>query len=151
MINVTIFGKIVPQKRPKFARRGNFVQTYDPPECREYKKLVRLFANQAVAQQKGFRPYEKAVEVVLWFFFEIPKSFSDADRLAAANGKIRPTGRPDIDNLAKGVMDAVKGLLWTDDSIIVTLHAKKFYTAGKERVWLGVRGIGEDENQERYE
>ena len=143
MITVDIYGKIIPQQRPKFARHGNFIQTYDPKPCRDYKKIVQLFANQAVAKQKGFKPYERAVEVVLWFFFEIPKSFSDTERVEAAAGKIRPTGRPDIDNLAKGVLDAVKGILWTDDSLIVTMHAKKFYTAGKERVWLGVRGIGE--------
>ena len=143
MITLTIPGKIVAQQRPKFARHGDFIQTYDPKPCRDYKKMVQLFANQAVAKQKGFKPYEKAVEVVLWFFFEIPASFSDAERLDAANGKIRPIVRPDLDNLAKGVLDAVKGILWTDDSIIVTMHVKKFYTASQERVWMGVKGIGE--------
>ena len=143
MINLTIYGKIVPQKRPKFARHGNFVQTYDPPECREYKKMVRLFANQAVAKQKGFKPYERAVEVVMWFFFAMPASFSDVELLEAANGRLRPTGRPDLDNLAKGVMDAVKGILWKDDSIVVTLHVKKFYTPGKERVEMAIKEVSE--------
>ena len=48
-----------------------------------------------------------------------------------------------VDNLAKGVMDAVKGVLWKDDSLIVTMHIKKFYTAGQERAEMYVKGIGE--------
>ena len=51
MITVDIYGKIVAQQRPKFARHGNFIQTYDPKPCRDYKKIVQLFANQAVAKQ----------------------------------------------------------------------------------------------------
>ncbi len=143
MIELIVPGKIVPQQRPKFARHGDFIQTYDPKPCRDYKRMVQLFANQAVAKQRGFKPYDKAVEVVLWFFLEIPYSYSDTDRLDAANGRIRPISRPDLDNMAKGVLDAVKGILWTDDSLIVTMHIKKFYTAGKERVELYVKGIGE--------
>lgn len=143
MITLIIPGKIVPQLRPRFATHGKFIQTYDPKPCREYKKLVRLLANQTVAKQKGFKPYERAIEVVIWFFLDIPKSYSDADRVAAATGKIRPTSRPDLDNLAKGIMDAVKGVLWKDDSLIVTMHIKKFYTAGQERAEMYVKGIGE--------
>jgi Holliday junction resolvase RusA-like endonuclease len=37
------------------------------------------------------------------------------------------TKKPDIDNLAKAVMDALNGIVWKDDSQICELSAVKIY------------------------
>ena len=39
-----------------------------------------------------------------------------------------PIGRPDADNYAKLVLDALNGVLWRDDSQVVDLHVRKVYS-----------------------
>lgn len=45
-----------------------------------------------------------------------------------------PVTRPDVDNLLKGISDSLNGIVWQDDSQIVTLSASK--------LWAGSRGPG---------
>jgi Holliday junction resolvase RusA-like endonuclease len=41
--------------------------------------------------------------------------------------------KPDVDNYAKGVLDACNGLLWSDDSLVKTLIvSKRWVKAGEE-------------------
>jgi ABC-type polar amino acid transport system ATPase subunit len=41
---------------------------------------------------------------------------------------LRPITKPDVDNLAKTTMDAMSGFIWLDDSQVITLFSKKFYS-----------------------
>ncbi|MDF2537449.1 MAG: Holliday junction resolvase [Herbinix sp.] len=41
--------------------------------------------------------------------------------------KIRPTKKPDIDNIAKVILDALNGIAYKDDTQVVTLEVRKFY------------------------
>ena len=69
---------------------------------------------------------EGAVRAEITAYYGIPKS---AGRRAGADmmsGKLRPTKKPDLDNVAKIVLDSLNGLAYQDDtvhkvSIIVTL------------------------------
>ena len=40
-----------------------------------------------------------------------------------------PTGRPDVDNYAKAVMDALNGIAYNDDSQVACLTSRKQYAA----------------------
>ena len=44
------------------------------------------------------------------------------------------TKKPDIDNVAKSVLDALNGLAFDDDSLIHDLQIIKRYTIGEPRV-----------------
>ncbi|GHV35050.1 hypothetical protein FACS1894187_06910 [Synergistales bacterium] len=129
MLRLIIPGEAVPQLRPRFARHGNYVQTYDPAKCRDYKSYVRMLA--AVEVKRGQTlvtyPIEGPVEVRIAVYRHTPKSWSKAKIAAANAGHIRPTTKPDIDNIAKGLKDALKGLIWVDDSQVVRLEAEKWY------------------------
>lgn len=140
-VELTIYGNPVPQGRPQFARIGKYVTTYDPVRSRNYKQLVRLWVTQHLKKIDGWKPYETAVCVDITFYLGIPTSWSKAKRMQAAEGVIRPTSRPDIDNLVKSVTDAVLGLLWVDDSIITDLTARKRYTAETARVEIRVTEV----------
>jgi Holliday junction resolvase RusA-like endonuclease len=39
----------------------------------------------------------------------------------------RPTKKPDLDNLAKSVLDGLNGVVYLDDSQLVSLHITKVY------------------------
>lgn len=50
-------------------------------------------------------------------------------------GKIRPLIDPDFDNFCKSYMDAIQGVLITDDNIITDAQIKKFFSV-KPRLYL---------------
>lgn len=47
-------------------------------------------------------------------------------------------GRPDLDNLVKGVKDALRGVLFVDDSQVCRLEAGKFHVGGDEKPFVSV-------------
>ena len=51
-----------------------------------------------------------------------------------------PTGRycGDLDKLARGVLDAMTGVVYVDDSQVVDLPVKKRYTDGIPGVWVTI-------------
>lgn len=51
-------------------------------------------------------------------FYAIPKSYTKKDKLAAAEHRIRPTTKPDVDNCAKAILDALNGVCYLDDHAI---------------------------------
>ena len=140
-IKLVIYGEPVPQGRPRFARMGNFVKTYDPQKSKNYKQLVRFWVTQHIKKIDGFKPFENALYCELTFYLPIPISWSKKRRIEADSGIIRPVSKPDTDNLVKSVTDSCNGLLWTDDSIITDLHAKKRYTAELARVEIVVKEV----------
>jgi len=44
------------------------------------------------------------------------------------DGVLRPTTKPDIDNLVKGIKDSLSKFLWYDDSQVTELVARKLYS-----------------------
>ena len=42
-------------------------------------------------------------------------------------GLIRPHKKPDVDNIAKVVLDALNGLVYTDDKQVTDLRVRKRY------------------------
>ena len=132
MRTFTIFGKPCGKGRPRFARRGNFVSTYTDKKTANYETLVRLSYQQ---EHIGEALMEGALTVYVLAYFPVPKSWSKK-RKAEAHWH---TNKPDCDNIAKVVFDALNGIAWTDDSQISTLVVVKGYDAeggGKVRVMI---------------
>ena len=44
-------------------------------------------------------------------------------------GEIRPTKRPDVDNVLKAIADSLNGLAYADDAQVVDMRASKQYDA----------------------
>lgn len=110
-----VLGDPVAQGRPRFSRRGGFVKAYDPAKCRDYKTYVRMIA----AQHAPASPVEGAVVFSLRIYRAIPKGMPKYKRAAALAGTLRPTTKPDVSNVLKGVEDALKGVWYKDDSQII--------------------------------
>lgn len=64
-------------------------------------------------------PLEGPLVVSLQFFVPRPKD----------KRKTEPVGRPDLENLSKGLLDCWNGILWRDDSQVVFLGLRKSYSA----------------------
>ena len=46
----------------------------------------------------------------------------------ALDGDIKPTVKPDADNVEKAVKDALNGVVWVDDCQVVNCEKEKFYS-----------------------
>lgn len=111
---------IVLKIRPEPYRRMRTGKgmVYTDPEYRAYKEAIwRMTASQYRDQ-----PIDGAISLMLTFAFKNPATH--------ANKPVpRPYNRrPDIDNLAKPIMDALNGVLWNDDSQITKVFAEKIYS-----------------------
>lgn len=124
MIKFTVFGEPTAQGRPRFTTRGGHAMAYDPKESRDYKQNVRA----AAIEVKPDVPLDGPLSLVVTVYKSIPKSLSKKKQAAALAGELRPTTKPDCSNLCKGIEDALKGLIFKDDSQIVDLRISKFYS-----------------------
>ena len=140
-VTLIIYGEPVPQGRPKFARVGNRVITYDPPKSQKYKDIVKLWATNQLKLIDDFKMFESAVCVDVTFFLRIPPSWPKKKRTEAECGVMRPIVKPDLDNLYKSLTDALTGLVWKDDSIITDAAIHKRYTADTERAEITIREV----------
>ena len=118
----------VPQGRPRFARRGKFVQTYDPPKSKKFKTELRQLAEIEYAEKPYHAEQQKPIFIDLKIYKPLLKSFSKVKRSKANTGVLRPTTKADVDNYAKGILDSLNGLFWHDDGQIVDLHIGKYYS-----------------------
>lgn len=100
--------------RPRFSRIGAHVRTYTPATTRGAEDSLRW-----LLRAEGAKKHDKpaAVRLALRFSLIRPKS---------APKRVRwPTTRPDIDQYIKLILDAGNGLLWDDDSQVISLLATK--------------------------
>lgn len=106
----------LPQPRIKARRIGNHIQVYTPQNAaiKAYKATIVAAFKQVAGED--FEPLKGPLCLTIGFTFERPQA-----RLKEEAHIIKP----DLDNLAKGVMDALNGAAWHDDSQIVNLNLTK--------------------------
>lgn len=122
MIKFNIPGEPKGKGRPKFSRQGSFVKTYTPETTVNYENWVKICFQEA--KQEMLTGQLKAD---IKCYYDIPKSYSKKNRLSALNGKLRPTKKPDIDNVAKIILDSLNGLAYKDDKDIVECKIEKWF------------------------
>ncbi|WP_339309750.1 RusA family crossover junction endodeoxyribonuclease [Paenibacillus sp. FSL k6-2145] len=136
MITFTVYGEPVAQGRPRASTQGGFVRMYDPEKSKGYKDYVRL----AAAEHAPNALLEGPLGMMLTVYRSIPKSFSKKKAAQAESGEIRPVSKPDVDNYLKGVKDALKGVIWKDDSQVVEVFAQKRYSA-RPRIEVKIKDL----------
>lgn len=119
-------GEPVGKGRPKFSTFNGHAVAYTPNKTVSYENLVKLSYQQ---QCTDAVPFEKGVQLIaeITAYFSIPKSASKKKTADMVMHKIRPTKKPDTDNIAKAVLDALNGIAYYDDSQIVSLTVHKLY------------------------
>lgn len=120
-VKIVIQGTPIAKKRPRFARHGRYVKTYDEQvdEKRTYKAIIR---SQCKEKKEG------PVALDCIFFVPIPKSFSKKKKEEALSGVLKPTKKPDVDNYIKFILDCMNGICWHDDAQVVEIKARKVYS-----------------------
>jgi Holliday junction resolvase RusA-like endonuclease len=124
MVNYIVYGEPVGKGRPRFARRGTFVSTYTPQKTKTYEDEIRMMARAAMGASE---PLDTPVTVAIYIRVGIPASYSKQKRKDALSGVLKPTKKPDLDNVAKCHLDAIQGIIIFDDKLVVNLHVTKVY------------------------
>jgi Holliday junction resolvase RusA-like endonuclease len=122
-------GEPVAQPRHRIASRGRFATAYIPKShaVHAWKYAIEEAAREE-AERVGWVPVKnESLAISMWFQFARPKS----------NKTEWHTQRPDLDNLAKAVLDALHGIAFFDDSAVVSVLLRKGW--GEPGVFVEVR------------
>ena len=96
-------------------RSPRAVVTNDNPAAAGWQSLIR-----GQAQTLYEPPFAGAVQVSVVFRLPRPKSLPRRVQQCVK--------KPDIDKLARLVLDGLTGVLFLDDAVVVDLHARKVYS-----------------------
>lgn len=103
----------VAKGRPKLTRFG---KAYTPKKTKVFEQDVKSLAKE---QYEG-KPLLGPLKISIVFSITRPKSVSVKKRKY-------PTVRPDLDNYIKAVLDSLNGVLFHDDSQVITMTCSKQY------------------------
>ena len=140
IIAFTIPGQPVPKGRPRACIRGGKVATYTPDNTARYENLVKLAAQEAM---KGLPPIGGAVALEVKVFLAVPASWPKKKQAEAVAGTVRPSGRPDADNLLKSLADGMNGVVFADDAQVTSCLVQKRYDTAPRvevRAWCEAKG-----------
>ena len=130
-IKFKILGIPQPKQSARFKsqRYGNktFLKSFQPDKVIENERNIAFDVKSQLPL--GFIPFCEAIKVKVLFVFPPLKGFSKSKLNALTSGAtIYKTTKPDLtDNLMKGTMDALNGIVFTDDAIIAEVESKKVY------------------------
>lgn len=135
---IRINGEPKGKGRPRFTKAG---RAFTPKATRDYEDEVKAAAMRAALIQRWLKPdADDPLQVGIIARFAVPQSWSKKKRQAAWSGEIYPTAKPDADNVAKLICDALNGIAYHDDSRITTLTVLKRYADEEESpcvmVWV---------------
>ena len=126
---ITIPGEPVPQSRPRVTRSGGVY----------YHRRIVLYRNSVAqaARAAGVPLRSGSLSLALEFVFNRPKNHRLKSGALSKNATPRPT-RCDVDNLAKGIFDALEGCAFNNDSQIAELFVRKRWAEENETAFTNV-------------
>ena len=117
LLKFEVLGKPQGKARARTLRNGH---SYTPENTVLYENLIKMsYQNQCGKHRfdnMPDSPLKQPLSMRIYAEYEIPKSFTKGKRLAAEHNIIRPTVKPDADNIAKVICDALNGIAYTDDT-----------------------------------
>jgi len=111
-----LHGPPTPLQRPRFCKG----HVYDPQQGQKLLDGIQLKKQHHLQP-----PMDVPLLATITFFMPLAKYLRESGR-NNLRGKYNPK-RPDLDNLIKYILDAANGILYTDDSLIVQIFAKKIW------------------------
>ena len=128
---IEIPGNPVAQPRHRVSARGGFARTYLPKKhpVHEYKRRVAEYT-------QDWPVFAGPVNVFIEVAFPMPQSWS-RKKLVAMREAFHAQ-KPDADNIAKAILDALKAR-WKDDAQVARLSIDKRWTDCEQgHTWLEI-------------
>lgn len=135
VLKFTILGKVQPKQSTKFGKFG----AYQPAKVTNYANWVKM---SFWKEHTGWLPYTADIPLKMKIdaYLPIPDSWSEKKKRKAESGEIRPTVKPDTDNIGKMIKDALNGIAYADDRQVVSETITKKYS-NLPRVEVEIEGI----------
>lgn len=133
----TVNGEPKGKGRPRFNPYAHKSRPRTPEDTLVYENLI---AWEYARQCKDTFPEKTPIRMTINAYYAIPKSASKKNKRLMETGEIRPTKKPDIDNVVKVYADALNNIAYHDDTQIVSLICEKFYS-DKPRVEVRLENI----------
>lgn len=117
-------GTPIGKERPRVVRRNGRTWTFTPQATENWETAIALVASSQVKRLgRGLiLPFQERTIIDLWFYKHKPKSYPKR--------VVWFTKKPDVDNLAKCVLDGLeKAKVIQNDSIVTDLLLHKRYTS----------------------
>lgn len=134
-ISFRVDGVPIAQPRQRHSFANGVARSYLPKShpVHGWKAAIRCEAEKEFTK-RNLEPLGGALKT--WIVFTLPRPKSKRRK---RNEPELHAIKPDADNLAKAVLDALNGLAWRDDSQIAVLEVEKFVAGDDCRVGVQVK------------
>jgi len=130
MIRLQLEVRALSVQDKKIYKRGNRQFIGNSDKSITYKNILKTLVMAEMYQKERI---DGMVKVNILFRYKLPQSASKEDRDRVESGMaIRKATKPDVDNILKQLLDAMNGIVYTDDSQIVEIKASKWYSKKDE-------------------
>lgn len=124
-----------PRARVMYSHGKPIAQIYTPKNTQGYEANIRACFARQIGDVRLAAPIRATILVI----HSVPKSYPKRRREDCLMGAVPHTGKPDLDNIAKVVLDALNGVAYDDDAQVTELLIRKQY--GPEPcVWVRLQG-----------
>jgi len=131
----TIYTKPAGQMRARATIRGRHATVYKAAKQEQREQTLAAL----LVPHKPSTPLEGPVLLYVNAVFACPASKSKKWREDALCGRIRPTTKPDADNIGKHLKDVLTQMqFWGDDKQVVELVVRKWYGV-RDRIDITLR------------
>lgn len=132
-VDFTIDGEARGKERPRFSTKSG--KAFTPEQTKIYESWIKLLYGATVKHY-----FEGNVKMSITCYYGITKKDIEAieknniktkafkEAKGKLDGTIRPTKKPDLDNVIKAIADSLNGIAYKDDAQVVEVISKKFYS-----------------------
>ena len=117
-----VIGKIVGKERPRVNLYSGMV--YTPTKTKDYETLVQQYFKM---KYPNVTELTGRVGIDIVAYLSIPKSTPKKNIPDMLDNKVSPTKKPDIDNIAKSILDAMNKFIIHDDNQVSKISIEKRY------------------------
>ncbi len=122
-------GEIVGKERPRVNMYTGRV--YTPGKTKDYELLVQQYFKMKYPR---YEMLEGRLSINIIAYLKIPKSTSKAKVEEMLENKISPTKKPDVDNIAKSILDAMNNFVFKDDNQVSKISVEKRFALEEKAV-----------------
>lgn len=141
-VKFTVHGEPQGKGRPRFSTIAGNVSARTPDKTVVYENQIKT---EFLAQCGSAKfPDDAALDIRVISHHSIPTSASKKKRALMMAHVIRPTKKPDFDNIGKVVADSLNGIAYRDDAQIVDAQVRKFYGLTPKVVVIISEARGDD-------
>lgn len=124
-----VLGEIVGKERPRVNMYT--YRVYTPNKTKDYEFLVQQYFRM---QYPKYETLKGRISINIIAYLKIPQSTSKTKVQEMLENKISPTKKPDVDNIAKSILDAMNGVVFEDDNQVSKISVEKRFALEEKAV-----------------